>query len=62
MILAAYAIVRYAAIRMTPDELKAAQALAEKADAGDGAALADLRYLVDQVVRDPRRRNGNKKL
>jgi hypothetical protein len=64
MILAAYAIVRYAAIRMTPDELKIARALAAQADAGDQAAGAALEKIVAQVVTDRKRRipNGNKKL
>jgi hypothetical protein len=58
----AYAIYHYAAARMTGAERERAQGLARLADAGDRGALADLRDLVNQVVRDPRRRNGNKKL
>ena len=49
-----YAIYRYAARLMRPDERQRAEALARAADAGDRAALLSLQELaMDVIARSP---------
>ena len=56
-----WAIYRYAAGLMTPEELKRAQALAQKSDSGDSAALLTLQELTNAVLADAESRQPSAK-
>lgn len=51
-----FALYRFAAGFMSPDELARAQALAKKTDAGDQLARAHLRELAMNVIADAKER------
>lgn len=50
MKLCEFSLIRYAARLMTPEELQAAQKLADAADRGDKAAYAAVKHMVYEVL------------